>query len=286
MRVMTIEEWTPLADAHAAQIDAWSLGHRTRQGERHPIEDFLWHYYSFRPSHLRRWHPGAGIGLLSASEHAGWTHYCRRDDITVVDISTLTAERRRALAWMRDLLQRSLEREPRFGCFAMHEWAMVYGLEQHQVRHEQAPLRLSPREIRDVVDRGVLRCTHYDAFRFYTPGSAPLNELQPTRETQIDLEQPGCLHANMDLYKYAMWFSPYVCSDLIADCFELARSARTLDMQASPYDVSQFGLEPIRVETPEGRLEYARLQRELMLAASPLREQLSRRLRILRDARI
>jgi hypothetical protein len=81
-----------------------------------------------------------------------------------------------------------------------------------------------------------------------------------------------------------MWFSPYVSSDLIADSFELARSARTLDMQASPYDVSQFGLEPVRVETPEGRVEYARRQREVMTEAEPLRRQLLVALRSLRDA--
>ena len=129
-----------------------------------------------------------------------------------------------------------------------------------------------------------LRCTHIDAYRFFTPAALPLNPIEPTRATQPDLDQPGCLHANMDLYKYAMWFSPYVGSDLIADCFELARSARTLDMQASPYDVSQFDLEPIRVETSEGRLAYASRQREVMDAARPLRQRLLESLRDLSGA--
>lgn len=78
----------------------------------------------------------------------------------------------------------------------------------------------------------------------------------------------------MDLYKYAMWFSPYVSSELVADCFEMAREARTLDMQASPYDMSQFGLVPIRVESPDGRAEYVVRQRQLMNAAAPLRARL------------
>jgi hypothetical protein len=111
----------------------------------------------------------------------------------------------------------------------------------------------------------------------------PLNPIEPTRATQADLDQPGCLHANMDLYKYSMWFSPYVSSDLIADSFELARSARTLDMQASPYDVSQFGLEPIKVEIPEGRSEYARRQREVMEQAAPLRDRLLVSLRLIQN---
>ena len=157
MRVLTVEEWKPLADAHAATIDEWSAGHRTRLGERHPIEDFLWHYYSFRPGHLRRWHPGAGIGLAGATEHANWPHYVERDGVTFAERSSITPERLRALSWMRDLLQRTLTREPRFGCFALHEWAMVYGLEQHEVRHEQAPLRLTPAEITEVVEKSPLR---------------------------------------------------------------------------------------------------------------------------------
>jgi hypothetical protein len=80
-----------------------------------------------------------------------------------------------------------------------------------------------------------------------------------------------------------MWFSPYVSSDLIADSFELARSARTLDMQASPYDVSQFGLEPIKVEIPEGRSEYARRQRKIMEQSAPLRDRLLVSLRLIQN---
>ncbi len=102
----------------------------------------------------------------------------------------------------------------------------------------------------------------------------PLNAHEPTRATQHDWEQPGCLHANMDLYKYAMWFQPFVGSELVADCFALAREARELDMRAAPYDLVGLGYEPIRVETPEGRVEYARQQRALMADAGHLRGRL------------
>jgi len=270
---MTPDEWKPLALTHAEQVDAWSLGHRTRHGERHPIDDFLWHYYSFRPAHLRRWHPGIGVALEGAEEHASWPHYVRRDALTFVDPSGI-GDRARSLAWMRDLLQRTLDREPRFGCFAMHEWAMVYGLEQHEVRHEQAPLRLSPTEIRDVVDRGTLRCTHYDAFRFYTPGAAPLNESAPTRADQIEREQPGCLHANMDVYKWCYKATPFVSSELTRDAFGLARELRLLDVQASPYDLRAWGVESIDVETQEGRADFVARQRILATQANALRVRL------------
>ncbi len=116
-----------------------------------------------------------------------------------------------------------------------------------------------------------MRCTHYDAFRFFTPEAEPLNELQPTRATQPDLEQPGCLHATMDLYKWSAKYAALVGSDLVADAFALARDARELDMQAAPYDLRALGYEPVAIETPDGRAEYARRQRELVDRAAPLR---------------
>jgi hypothetical protein len=152
---------------------------------------------------------------------------------------------------------------------------MVYGLEQDEVRHEYVPLRLTPAEVRAVVDEQGLRCTHYDAFRFFTPDAVPLNEIEPTRATQPELDQPGCLHATMDLYKWSAKYAALVGSDLVADCFALALDARVLDMDAAPYDLSSLGREPVRVETPEGRAEYVRRQRELADRGAALRARLS-----------
>ena len=75
----------------------------------------------------------------------------------------------------------------------------------------------------------------------------------------------------MDLYKWAYKFAPRAVSDLVADCFELARDVRELDMQASPYDLRALGYEPVPVETPEGRAEYAAAQRAFAERAAPLR---------------
>ena len=65
----------------------------------------------------------------------------------------------------------------------------------------------------------------------------------------------------MDLYKHAYRLTPLVPSELVADCFELAREIRVLDMRASPYDLSDLGYSPVRVETVEGKQEYAEAQR-------------------------
>jgi hypothetical protein len=78
----------------------------------------------------------------------------------------------------------------------------------------------------------------------------------------------------MDLYKWAYKLSPLVDSELVADCFALAREVRELDMRASPYDLSALGYEPVRVETPEGRAGYVRAQRDFATRAAPLRARL------------
>jgi hypothetical protein len=151
---------------------------------------------------------------------------------------------------------------------------MVYRLGRESMRHRRWPLRLSPEDIADLVDQRTLRCTHVDAVRFFTPPARPLNLLQPTRERQHEHEQPGCLHANMDLYKWAYKLAPLVPSELVADCFALARDIRALDMRASPYDLSELGYPPVPIETPQGRAEYVAAQREFATRARPLRARL------------
>lgn len=78
----------------------------------------------------------------------------------------------------------------------------------------------------------------------------------------------------MDLYKHAFRLSPMICSDLVADCFELARDIRVLDMRASPYDLADLGFEPVPIETPEGKREYAEAQRRFAERGAPLRQRL------------
>jgi hypothetical protein len=177
------------------------------------------------------------------------------------------------------LLSATASRPAHLGCFGMHEWAMVYGLAEGEQRHEDWPLRLGTRGTDAVVESQPVRCSHFDAFRFFTDAARPLNALQPSRSAQVALEQPGCLHATMDLYKWAYKLVPLVGSDVVARCFELAREVRLLDMQASPYDLAALGVEPVRVETPEGRAEYARRQRGFAERGQALRGDLLGRLR-------
>jgi hypothetical protein len=60
--------WSARRAAHEARIDGWINPHlaRRERREKHPVHDFLFTYYSYRPAQLRRWHPGAGVVLVGA----------------------------------------------------------------------------------------------------------------------------------------------------------------------------------------------------------------------------
>jgi hypothetical protein len=273
IRVLAREEWEPLARAHAARADATTASHRERapRHEKHPVEDFIYEYYGTRPMRLRRWHPGIGVAIADAPEHAQWRHYTTVDGITVVDARAFWATRGGTVDYVEALLRATASRPAWLGCFGLHEWAMVYRADE---KRHAVPLRLGAAATDLVVEEHKIVCTHIDAFRFFTPDAAPLNATQLTRETQAANEQPGCLHANMDLYKWSSKLAPAVSSDVILDAFELAMSIRYLDMRASPYDVAALGLESVRIETVEGKREYADRQAEFAATAALIRERL------------
>ena len=271
--VLSEDEWRAIQGQHEQIVDEWAAPRLARRlkGEKHPVDDFLWEYYPIRPGQLRKWSPGLDVALAGdANEFLERKGFARSADGVVVDRSALVHQRA-AAARIAVLVQATMNRPGRFGCFALHEWAMVYGLSQDEVRHRAWPLRVSPDGVKEIVGELGLRCTHFDAFRFYTAQARPLNPLQLTRETQVELEQPGCLHANMDLYKWAWQLFPAVPSELVRATRELAVEVRQLDMQSSPYDVRDLGVEPILIETAEGRAEFAARQREFAVRAEPLR---------------
>jgi hypothetical protein len=273
--VLAPEQWRPREGEHRDRVSAWVEPHlaRRRQGVVHPVEDFLFGYYSYRPSALLRWHPGHGVGLHDAPEHASLKGYVVRDGVSTVATAHVV-DRRRFLRDARVLLVATAGRPANFGCFGMHEWAMVYRLPPDQVRHSSWPLRLGASGTDDVVESHRIACSHFDAFRFFTDAARPRNTLHPARDDRTSFEQPACLHAGMDLYKHAFRLTPMLPSALVADCFELARDIRTVDMRASPYDLAELGHEPIRVETAEGKAEYVAAQRAFAERGTPLRRRL------------
>ncbi len=169
---------------------------------------------------------------------------------------------------------------------------------------ESLPLRISQQVLNRFVEERPVRCTHFDAFRFFTPDARPLNVFhddlsQGRLHGQALHEQPGCLHANMDLFKWAVKLGPYVPSDLLEETLALAVACRVVDMRASPYDLTAlrviggaeqqqqqqqqqeeeeegytFPVSPIKIETEEGRREYQAEQQVLFERAQPLRMRL------------
>lgn len=282
--MLEAESWRAAARAHEARvapaIDPYL--ERRRIGTSHPVDDFLFSYYSYRPAQLRRWHPGYGVALADAPEYADVKGYRVDGGIARVSPDVLDS-RGRLLTDTHRLLTATARRSAHFGCFGMHEWAMVYRLDPMDTRHSAWPLRLGHAGTDKVVDNHRIACSHYDAFRFFTTPARDRNLLQPQRDDRPDFEQPGCLHAGMDLYKHAFRLAPLISSDLIADCFELARDIRELDMRASPYDLTDLGYEPVPVETPEGKQSYATAQREFTERARPLRQHLIERIEDLRS---
>ncbi len=270
--------WRARAAAHRDTVDDLTRGHRrrSRSGAAHPVEDFLFTYYSLRPAQLRRWHPGAGVALANAPERAGWRFHrvvggtTEAPDIAV-DVPVFVAQRGEILRFVVRLLSATAAAPGQFGCFGLHEWAMLYRQDQRQRRHPSWPLRLGQGGTDEVVDAHQIRCTHYDAYRFFTEPARPRNLLRPDLDSRERMEQPGCLHASMDLYKWAYKLVPLVSADLLLRAFLLAREIRELDMRASPYDLTSLGYLPVRIETADGKADYVAAQRVFAGRAQELR---------------
>jgi hypothetical protein len=269
-------DWLERRELHRTRVLAWVEDRvsRANRAAKHPVYDFLFTYYSFRPAHLLRWSPGADVELLDSAHHElDWTlDYVKTECGHAIPSSNFPAQRREYLLWALNYLTSIESRSGTFCCYGLHEWAMVY--KSSAPRHSQVPLRLSSAQIAQVVEESELRCTHYDAYRFFTPEATPRNRSLLSRRTTTEFDQPGCIHVTMDLYKFAHKIAPWCPSELVADTFLLAGDARAIDMRASPYDLSEYGFKAIEIETACGRAEYIAEQRALSERAAPLRRKL------------
>lgn len=272
---LSYNNWNDKADRHEEELLAlvgdWNKARKN--AEKHPVIDFLFRYFSFPFNRLKAWTPGIGVDLEGPMNEKLSNHrFEEKSGLVRIKEEIFPHHRKKYLTWTISLLEKTISNPSCFNCFGLHEWAMVYKADK--VRHEYTKLRLSDEEICSIVEEKELNCTHYDALRFYTPEAIPLNKFSPSRETQEDFEQSACLHANMDLYKWAYKMYPFIGTDLLMKCFKLALDCRTIDMKASPYDLVSFGYEPIKIETSEGKEEYVKEQLRLKKNAEPIRWQL------------
>lgn len=277
-RLLTFTAWHARAASHLERVQRWTLPYKERRSrhEKHPVHDFLFQYYMYSPGKLEAWHPAPSESLADspqARDRFGAPEYRVDAGVLTHDLGALSHKGREQLHEVVDVLVATQSRPANFGCYGVHEWAMVY--KGDDVRHAGiAPLRLPQEEVDEFVESRPVACSHFDAYRFFAPEAKPLNRIQLEWSTRHEMEQPGCIHANMDLYRWAYTAMPWIGSDLLLDCFELAADLRVLDMEASPYDLQDLGFEPVRVETPDGRVEYQRRQREFSVRAEALRARL------------
>lgn len=191
-----------------------------------------------------------------------------------------------SLLWSRSILEATVNNEPILHCYGLHEWAMQYypynavTAPSSQKYQSHLSLRVTRDMINHVVEDNGIHCTHMDALRFFAPEAnqynqyGNINTLQRSID-QIRLEQPGCIHAQMDLLKYCLKIQPYYDCQLLQQILECAIRSRKLDIRASPYDVQTlYGLSPIHVETTDGKKQYRDEQIKCMKQTQPLRIQL------------
>ena len=100
--VLGPQDWATRAEAHRARIAAFTdpiveLHHR---GEKHPVHDFLFSYYSLTPGALQRWHPGAGVVLARSAGEGTLPDQQVPDDVTPVGA---TAAERAGVTWVIEL---------------------------------------------------------------------------------------------------------------------------------------------------------------------------------------
>lgn len=195
----------------------------------HPVYNFLFTYYHFSPKVLFQYSPGVGNSFRVTDEMRCAGLVPERglrlieEDVYAVCPAEVTVVPPQLAALQNTLriLRNVQNRRPVLSCFGLHEWAMLYRLPDTSIRKQSLPLRVSQNELESVVESHHLRCTHFDAFRFFTGEAKIRNAIQApqgdtngkktkdncssgkhmTRASQADLEQPGCIHTHMDLFK-------------------------------------------------------------------------------------
>jgi hypothetical protein len=290
-QTLTETDWRKMARDHYEIATSFTAGPRLRRdhGEKHPVEDFLFNYYPYPIALLEQWHPGFGIILEFSDQellpaHLKGRRYRIDANSCHVDPSMMDEKERQRFQWIVELLEATERHVRNYACHGLHEWAMVYRAEE--IRHAAiAPLRLPQTEIDELVSSRPITCTHFDAFRFFANQAKPLNRYSLSLDTRHENEQPGCVHANMDLYKWAAKSMPWIESKILLETFQLATQLRDLDMRASPYDLSAWNVVPIKIETPDGRKAYETEQRRLAALASDLRKKLIQAIRRVISAR-
>lgn len=168
-------------------------------------------------------------GPISGALYSPSFHYRSKDAVLPLvedgfppaSSSTSTEQSlRSALEYFKSILMATIDAEPILFCHGLHEWAMQYRPEGYppppsSKYQSHLPFRVDQHTINAAVERRGVYCTHVDALRYFAPAAKSWNQFGEygtnlSRKDQITLEQPACVHANMDLLKYAVRLSPWI----------------------------------------------------------------------------
>ena len=251
--------WVSEAEQHVEAMNALlypmtdssaTLKARMHAVRTHPIYNFMHTYYRYSAEELKLFTPGANspLDVLSPTDsvllHPLFQHSvssrASSSSSAVPPLAappastveyrfpkTLSPEGRFGwiqMAKARDVLKSAASlNPPNFGCFGLHEWAMLY--KGAAPKQPGLGLRVSQSTIDAMVEGGV-KCSHYDAFRFFHQDAKQFNAVSLVRETQASFEQAACIHVTMDLFKWSHKIYPPPQDARISDSSKSDRHAR------------------------------------------------------------
>ena len=209
--MMSRDEWLARASAHRARLVPTVEEHleRGRTGEKHPVRTSS---SATTRSPRRTCCDGTRVTastLLDADEYVGLKGYrATGDGGARVDTSYVAAQQPLLTALHRLLARHRLAA----GAHRLLRAARVGdGLPAWPTTRPATPTGRCGSGMPgtdEVVESHRIACSHFDAYRFFTAPARPLNTLTPGRDDRAAFEQPGCLHAGMDLYKHAFRLTP------------------------------------------------------------------------------
>ena len=209
VHLLAADAWLHREAAHQQRVRRYADPYLARRsaGRKHPVEDFLFTYYTQKPGQLLRWHPGAGVVLSGpdAAERTGWKYYRTLDDgelaaaglpagtaAVTFDRGSFLADRREAVAVRRrSSCAAPLPGPPSSAASGCTNGPWSTARTNSSCATNTCSCGSAPAGTDQVVEDNRIRCSHFDAFRFYTPDAIPLNSSTPSRENQRTMEQPG-----------------------------------------------------------------------------------------------
>ena len=189
-----------------------------------PVYNFLVSYYGLKGSRgvrrLLAYSPGPYVPFNiaaagSAAVPPPLTKYLQHDKARgylYYDPALMACGASKQLEWNLNLLKATRANAPILNCHGLHEWAMVYKNTAEEKSYQpQLEFRVAQEEIDRVVETSTLRCSHIDALRMFSedaqrdiPNEFGSIGVDVSREDQAILEQPGCIHAAIDLLKWCL----------------------------------------------------------------------------------